>query len=125
MRHFYQVKYVRDGANICDYAAHASSFDLVTKRSHSAPVCFTMYVFPRSGRAAMYVANHSSWLDIPFLGGTIGWRNYKIVAKKELLKVPILGPAIKVGGNVIVDRSDRKSQLRTLKNGIDWLKVRS
>ena len=57
-----------------------------------------------SGRKAMFVANHNSWMDIPFLGHTIGWHNYKFVAKKELEKVPILGKAIKVAKNVLVDR---------------------
>ena len=73
-------------------------------------------------RPAMYVANHSSWMDIPFLGYTIGLRNYKIIAKKELSKVPILGKAIKVAGNVMVDRTNRRSQLATLKCGIQYLK---
>lgn len=60
-------------------------------------------------------------MDIPFLGATIGWRNYKIVAKKELEKVPILGKAITVGNHVKVDRSDRRSQLQTLKTGMQFL----
>lgn len=76
-----------------------------------------------SGRKAMFVSNHNSWMDIPFLGYAIGWHNYKFVAKKELEKVPILGKAIKVAENVLVDRSDRKSQLLTLKQGIKWLDV--
>lgn len=62
-------------------------------------------------------------MDIPFIGYTIGWHNYKFVAKKELEKVPILGKSIKVAKNVLVDRSDRKSQLMTLKQGISWLEV--
>lgn len=70
----------------------------------------------------MFVANHCSWMDIPFMGVVIGWRNYKMIAKKELRKVPILGKAIQVGGNVMVDRSSRKSQLKTLKEGIAYLK---
>jgi 1-acyl-sn-glycerol-3-phosphate acyltransferase len=70
----------------------------------------------------MFVANHNSWLDIPFLGATIGWRNYKIISKKELGRVPILGKAIRVGGNVMVDRTNRRSQLETLKRGISYLK---
>jgi 1-acyl-sn-glycerol-3-phosphate acyltransferase len=70
----------------------------------------------------MFVANHNSWLDIPFLGATIGWKNYKIISKKELGRVPILGKAIRVGGNVMVDRTNRKSQLETLKKGIAYLK---
>ena len=69
----------------------------------------------------MFVANHSSWMDIPYLGATIGWRNYKLISKKELQRVPILGKAIKVGGNIMVDRDDRKSQLMTLKKGIQYL----
>jgi 1-acyl-sn-glycerol-3-phosphate acyltransferase len=70
----------------------------------------------------MFVANHCSWDDIPFLGATVGWRNYKIVAKKELEKVPILGTAIRVAGNIEVDRTDRRSQLATLKKGIQYMK---
>lgn len=80
-------------------------------------------VLPSSGRKAMFVSNHNSWMDIPFLGHVIGWHNYKFVAKKELEKVPILGKAIKVAENVLVDRSNRKSQLLTLKQGIKWLDV--
>lgn len=79
--------------------------------------------FYRQKRPAMVVANHNSWLDIPFLGATIGWRNYKLVSKKELGRVPILGKSIRVGGHIMVDRSDRKSQLKTLKTGINYLKV--
>lgn len=78
--------------------------------------------FYKTKRAAMFVANHNSWQDIPFLGYTIGWRNYKIIAKKELGKIPILSSAIYTGGNVVVDRSDRRSQLMALKKGIQWLK---
>jgi len=70
----------------------------------------------------MFVANHNSWMDIPFLGVVIGWRNYKIIAKKELSRVPILGKAIEVAGNVMVDRTDRRSQLSTLKQGMQYLK---
>jgi 1-acyl-sn-glycerol-3-phosphate acyltransferase len=80
--------------------------------------------FFKKKEAAMFVANHNSWLDIPFVGSTIGWRNYKLVSKKELGKVPILGKAIKIGGHIMVDRSNRKSQLMTLRQGMDLLKVR-
>lgn len=77
--------------------------------------------FYKENRAAMFVANHNSWMDIPFMGATIGWRNYKIVAKQELQKVPILGKGIKVGGHVMVNRTDRRSQLMTLKTGMQLL----
>lgn len=70
----------------------------------------------------MFVANHNSWMDIPFLGTAIGWRNYKIISKAELAKVPILGKSIKVAGNIMVDRTDTRSQIKTLKMGIQYLK---
>lgn len=79
--------------------------------------------FFKEKRPAMFVANHNSWMDIPFLGYTVGWRNYKLVSKAELGKVPILGRSIKVGGHIMVDRANRKSQLKTLKKGIQYLKV--
>jgi 1-acyl-sn-glycerol-3-phosphate acyltransferase len=78
----------------------------------------------RQNKAAMFVGNHNSWMDIPFIGATIGWRNYKFVAKKELEKVPILGKSIMCAKNVCVDRADRRSQIQTLKAGMNWLKVR-
>lgn len=74
-------------------------------------------------KAAMFCSNHNSWMDIPYLGVTIGWRNYKLISKAELGKVPILGRAIKVGGNIMLDRSNRRSQLKTLKDGMQLLKV--
>jgi 1-acyl-sn-glycerol-3-phosphate acyltransferase len=70
----------------------------------------------------MFVANHASWNDIPYIGVTIGWKNYKFVGKKELLKVPILGSAISVAGHIALDRKDRASGLQAVKKGINWLK---
>ena len=71
----------------------------------------------------MFVSNHNSWMDIPFMGHTIGWLNYKFVAKKELEKVPILGKAIKMSKNLLIDRTNRRSQLLTLKQGMKYLSV--
>ena len=70
----------------------------------------------------MFVANHCSWMDIPFVGVNVGWRNYKIIAKKELLKVPILSKSLVVAGHIILDRSSRRSQLNTYKQGVGYLK---
>lgn len=70
----------------------------------------------------MYVANHCSWMDIPFVGRVFGFLNYKIIAKAELNKVPILGRAIKVGGHVTLDRTNRRSQMVAYKSGVQWLK---
>lgn len=70
----------------------------------------------------MYVANHCSWMDIPFVCQIFGFLNYKIIAKAELLKVPILGKAIQVGGHIFLDRTNRKSQMAAFKSGVQCLK---
>lgn len=84
---------------------------------------YSFYTSFIRNRAAMFVANHNSWLDITNIARVVGWRNYKLISKAELGKVPILGKAIRIGGHVMVDRSNRKSQLQTFKAGVQWLKV--
>jgi 1-acyl-sn-glycerol-3-phosphate acyltransferase len=62
-------------------------------------------------------------MDIPYVAMAIGvGKNYKIIAKDELLKVPILGEAIAVGENITIDRGSRKSQVKTYKEGLRWLR---
>lgn len=69
----------------------------------------------------MFVSNHNSWMDIPFIGYAMGWVNYKFVAKKELEKVPILGFSLSVAKHMMIDRADRKSQLLTLRQGMKYM----
>lgn len=98
---------------------------LLLRLTYSYPVVVNrdrMHEFFKQKRAAMIVGNHNSWMDIPFLGTMIGWQNYKFISKAELAKVPILGKSIKCGGHIMVDRSSRRSQIMTLKNGIQLLK---
>lgn len=63
----------------------------------------------------LVIANHQSYLDVPLLIASLpvvpGF-----VAKRELQEVPFLGLAIRSGGHVLLDRSDRKSALSALKN---------
>ena len=72
-------------------------------------------------KPVMFVANHTSWMDIPYVAMSIGWLNYKMVAKKELLKVPILSKCLRECQHILVDRSSRRSQIKTYKDGLDWL----
>jgi len=73
-------------------------------------------------KPAMFVANHSSWMDIPFVSRVFGFLNYKMIAKAELQKVPILGRALQVGGHVLLDRTNRRSQMAAYKSGVQCLK---
>jgi 1-acyl-sn-glycerol-3-phosphate acyltransferase len=60
------------------------------------------------------VANHQSLFDIfvlwSFLGIDTRW-----VMKKELREVPLFGLAGKLGGNIYIDRSDKKGARESLK----------
>ena len=73
-------------------------------------------------KPAMYVANHCSWMDIPYIARVMGYRNYKFIAKAELKKVPILGRAIMEAGHVALDRTNRRSQMMAYKSGVQFLK---
>ena len=61
---------------------------------------------------AIYVANHSSYLDIPTLFATVpGY--FTIIGKKELFSAPLLGYMFKKI-YIAVDRSNSKSRSETL-----------
>ncbi|CAJ1940116.1 unnamed protein product [Cylindrotheca closterium] len=71
--------------------------------------------------ACLFVANHASWLDIPVLC-TVLDPVFKFIAKGELAKVPCIGQQLTGGNHILIDREDRRSQLKTFKEGIKWLK---
>lgn len=62
--------------------------------------------------SCIYVSNHTSFLDIPGLTLAIP-REYRPLAKKELLKIPIFG-WIARSASVIVDRSNAKSRKESM-----------
>ncbi|GAX18710.1 hypothetical protein FisN_10Hu075 [Fistulifera solaris] len=59
----------------------------------------------------MLAANHSSWMDTFYLGATVGWRNFSLISKNEVQRVPILGKAIEVGGNILPGSRSTRSQV--------------
>jgi 1-acyl-sn-glycerol-3-phosphate acyltransferase len=61
---------------------------------------------PRS-EARVYVANHVSWFDVFALASYLP--RYRFIAKKELFKLPIFGPAIRATAAIEIDRRNRKA----------------
>jgi len=59
------------------------------------------------GEPRLYLCNHLSWFDIPALAGALP--RYKFVAKAELFKIPVFGPAIRAIGMVPIERQNRKA----------------
>jgi 1-acyl-sn-glycerol-3-phosphate acyltransferase len=60
------------------------------------------------------VANHQSSFDIFVLWGFLGI-DTRWVMKKELRKIPLFGLAGKLGGNIYIDRSNKKGAYESLK----------
>ncbi|MFF2780009.1 lysophospholipid acyltransferase family protein [Streptomyces sp. NPDC058052] len=56
---------------------------------------------PPAGRAALVVANHVSWLDIPVVAAVLPGR---MVAKREVRGWPVLGTLAALGGTLFIDR---------------------
>jgi 1-acyl-sn-glycerol-3-phosphate acyltransferase len=56
------------------------------------------------GEPVIYASNHSSMFDIWALFATLPG-SVRFVAKRELFRIPILGPAMRAAGHIPIDRS--------------------
>ncbi len=59
------------------------------------------------GSPRVYIANHVSWFDIPAMIDVLP--HYGFVAKRELERVPLFGPAARAVGVIYIDRENRKA----------------
>lgn len=59
------------------------------------------------GAPRVFIANHVSWFDIPAMIEVLP--HYGFVAKRELEKVPLFGPAARAVGVIYIDRENRKA----------------
>ncbi len=68
----------------------------------------------KKGKPYIYVSNHTSFLDIPGLCMIIPGE-FRPIAKKELLKIPVFGLIVKAA-TVVVDRSSHESRKKSVEN---------
>lgn len=61
------------------------------------------------------VANHRSIADIPIIASVLPL-NLRIMAKRELFSVPLLGQTMWLYDFVLIDRRNRRNAVKTLKN---------
>jgi 1-acyl-sn-glycerol-3-phosphate acyltransferase len=61
----------------------------------------------------VFAANHQSQFDIFALLGHLPVQ-FRWLAKQELFRIPILGPAMKAAGYIPIDRSDRRAAFRSI-----------
>jgi 1-acyl-sn-glycerol-3-phosphate acyltransferase len=73
-------------------------------------------------RSYVFIANHRSFLDTATLFCFVG-RRIGLIAKKELLKVPILGYGMGFVNVLAIDRSNRQRAIQTMKAATDRLRA--
>jgi 1-acyl-sn-glycerol-3-phosphate acyltransferase len=69
----------------------------------------------------VYMANHSSLIDIPALFAYLPYQ-FRIMAKKELFYVPFMGWHLWTAGNFPIDRSDPRKTAKSLRGVIDGVR---
>ena len=72
-------------------------------------------------RPVIFISNHCSHFDIACLFKSLP-RNIHFVAKKELLWVPFLGFNLWATGHIIIDRSNRKKAIESLRKAAQKIK---
>lgn len=61
--------------------------------------------------ARVYVSNHVSWYDVFVLASVLP--AFRFVAKSELARIPIFGPAARAAGTIFIDRDNRKAAMES------------
>ena len=74
----------------------------------------------RKGQAYIIISNHQSHFDALALVTMLDIQ-FRWVAKKELLKIPIFGQALYAARNIFVDRSDSQKAVKSIQDGIKRL----
>lgn len=75
------------------------------------------------GESYIFISNHASLLDIPAVCFGLPFQ-LRFLAKKELFKIPIFGPALLSAGHIRIDRGNLESAVQSLKEGAVVLKER-
>ena len=79
---------------------------------------------PPPDETVMYVPNHTSFLDIFALSGYLP-RRFKYISKIEILRIPLIGWAMRFARHIAIRRTDRASQLATFKEAVACLQAGS
>lgn len=61
----------------------------------------------RHGAQHVFVANHVSWFDVFVMAAHLRW--FKFVAKAELFRIPLFGPAMRAAKMISIERGNQKA----------------
>ena len=75
-------------------------------------------------RPSIFVCNHQSFLDVVLLPAMLPGEKV-FIAKKEIEKIPVFGTAFSRTGAVMIDRSNPRGAIESIKSGVaklpkDW-----
>lgn len=79
---------------------------VVRGRRHIAP-----------GQPYIIISNHRSHFDGPALAVALGIQ-FRWIAKKELLRIPLFGRCLRLSRNIFIDRSNRQSAIESINTGV-------
>lgn len=74
----------------------------------------------REGHSYVIISNHQSVFDILAIVTSLGIQ-YRWTIKKEVLKIPLFGPALYASRNVFIDRSNPDRARESIRKGLDRL----
>ena len=75
----------------------------------------------KRSRSYMIISNHQSHFDGPALAWGLGGLQFRWIAKKELLAIPIFGHCLNSSRNIFIDRTDRESSNASIQEGMRML----
>lgn len=74
----------------------------------------------KKGQSYVIISNHQSHFDALILVIKLGIQ-FRWIAKKELLKIPLFGYALYAAKNIFIDRSNREKAIKSIHRGMDRL----
>lgn len=76
----------------------------------------------RIGRHSfIVVSNHESNLDPFLIMGALDGLSVRFVIKRELIRIPVFGIALRLSGNVVVSRQGGRDDVRSVQSGVAGL----
>lgn len=73
------------------------------------------------GQPCVFVSNHNSFMDVWVLAAELPG-SVRFIAKRELLRIPILGRAMRVSGQISIDRHQLRSAIGAYDDAIERLR---
>lgn len=71
-------------------------------------------IAPKPGQPTIIMCNHASLYDIPFTYLAFPNETIRMLAKKELKKIPFFGRTIELAGHLFIDRQNRQQAINNL-----------